>query len=340
MSFNFQFINATESTQQNVHSFLNEWNNEHDFIEVTTSGSTGTPKKIQLKKAQCIVSAKNTLSFLSIKENDTALLCLSVSTIAGKMMLIRSIIGKLNLIITEPVSNPLLGIAEKIDFAAMVPLQVEKIVSTSSSQLFSIKQLIIGGAPISSKLIDRLQQINYTAFQTFGMTETISHVALRKIGKQTDEFYTALPTVHFEEKNQQLIIHYPGVLSDALLTNDQVELYSPSTFKWLGRTDFIINSGGVKINPEEIESCLSNIITVPFFIAGIPDDILGTKVIIVVESEEKINLNKEELKKLIGSFAVPKSIYYCKQFERTFSGKVNRIDTINQLSSMKNEKIL
>ena len=335
MSFNFQFINATETTQQNVHSFLNEWNNEHEFIEVTTSGSTGTPKKIQLKKAQCIVSAKNTLSFLNIKENDTALLCLSVSTIAGKMMLIRSIIGKLNLIITEPVSNPLLGIAEKIDFAAMVPLQVEKIISTSSSQLFSIKQLIIGGAPISSKLIDRLQQINYTAFQTFGMTETISHVALRKIGKQTEEFYTALPTVHFEENNQQLIIYYPGVLSD-----DQVELYSPSTFKWLGRTDFIINSGGVKINPEEIESCLSKVFTVPFFIAGIPDDILGTKVIIVIESEEKINLNKEELKEKIGSFSVPKSIYYCKQFERTFSGKVNRISTINQLSSMKNEKIL
>lgn len=340
MSFNFQFINATETTQQNVHSFLNEWNNEQDFIEVTTSGSTGTPKKIQLKKVQCIVSAKNTLSFLNIKESDTALLCLSVSTIAGKMMLIRSIIGKLKLIITEPTSNPLIGIAEKINFAAMVPLQVEKIVSTSFSQLFSIKNLLIGGAPISNKLTDRLHQMNYTAFQTFGMTETISHVALRKIGKLTEEFYTALPTVHFEEINQQLIIHYPGVLSEALLTNDQVELYSPFSFKWLGRTDFIINSGGVKINPEEIESCLSKVITVPFLFAGIPDDILGTKVIIVVESEGKMKLNKEELKEIIGSFAVPKSIYYCKKFERTFSGKVNRIATINQLASMRNETIL
>ena len=310
MLLNIQFVQASETTQQLVHSFIKEWENEQDFIEVKTSGSTGIPKIIQLAKAHCIVSAKNTLSFLSLKENDAALLCLSMETIAGKMMVVRSIVGNLKLLVTEPTSNPLIGINQAIDFAAMVPLQVEKIIADSSIQLNLIDKLIIGGGPVSIQLIENLKKINYTAFQTFGMTETISHVALRKIGKETEKYFTALSTVHFEESNLQLKIHYPGILKEALLTNDQVELYSPTTIKWLGRTDFIINSGGVKINPEEVESKLTTVINVPFFIAGIPDDRLGSKVILMVESEEKINLNKEELNKLIGSFAVPKTIYY------------------------------
>ena len=340
MSLNIQFVQASETTQQLVHSFIKEWENEQDFIEVKTSGSTGIPKIIQLAKAHCIVSAKNTLSFLSLKENDAALLCLSMETIAGKMMVVRSIVGNLKLLVTEPTSNPLIGINQAIDFAAMVPLQVEKIIADSSIQLNLIDKLIIGGGPVSIQLIENLKKINYTAFQTFGMTETISHVALRKIGKETEKYFTALSTVHFEESNLQLKIHYPGILKEALLTNDQVELYSPTTFKWLGRTDFIINSGGVKINPEEVESKLTTVINVPFFIAGIPDERLGSKVILMVESEEKINLNKEELNKLIGSFAVPKTFYYCKKFERTTSGKINRINVLNLLSSMNYEAIL
>jgi O-succinylbenzoic acid--CoA ligase len=340
MLLNIQFVQASETTQQLVHSFIKEWENEQDFIEVKTSGSTGIPKIIQLAKAHCIVSAKNTLSFLSLKENDAALLCLSMETIAGKMMVVRSIVGNLKLLVTEPTSNPLIGIDQAIDFAAMVPLQVEKIIADSSIQLNLIDKLIIGGGPVSIQLIENLNKINYTAFQTFGMTETISHVALRKIGKETEEYFTALSTVYFEESNLQLKIHYPGILKEALLTNDQVELYSPTTFKWLGRTDFIINSGGVKINPEEVESKLTTVINVPFFIAGIPDDRLGSKVILVLESLQKTNLNKEDLKKLIGSFAVPKTIYYCKKFERTTSGKINRINVLNLLSSMNYEAIL
>jgi O-succinylbenzoic acid--CoA ligase len=340
MSLNIQFVQASETTQQLVHSFLKEWENEQDFIEVKTSGSTGIPKIIQLAKVHCIESAKNTLSFLSLKENDLALLCLSIETIAGKMMIVRSIVGNLKLLVTDPTSNPLIGIEQAIDFAAMVPLQVVKIIADSSIKLNLIDKLIIGGGPVSTQLIENLKKIPYTAFQTFGMTETISHVALRKIGEITETYYTALPSVLFEEKNQQLIVHYPGVLKEDLLTNDLVELISTKTFKWLGRTDFIINSGGVKINPEEVESKLTTVINVPFFIAGILDDHLGTKVILIVESEEKINFNKEQLKKIIGSFAVPKTIYYCKKFERTTSGKINRINVLNLLSSMNYEAIL
>lgn len=222
----------------------------------------------------------------------------------------------------------------------MVPLQAEKIIADSSIQLNLIDKLIIGGGPVSIQLIENLKKINYTAFQTFGMTETISHVALRKIGKETEEYFTALSTVYFEESNLQLKIHYPGILKEALLTNDQVELYSPTTFKWLGRTDFIINSGGVKINPEEVESKLTTVINVPFFIAGIPDDRLGSKVILVIESKQKINLNKEVLKQFLTPFSIPKLVFYCGSFERTKSGKINRITALNQLSSMDYEAIL
>lgn len=340
MSLNIQFVQASEITQQLVHSFIKEWENDQDYIEVKTSGSTGIPKIIQLAKAHCVVSAKNTLSFLSLKENDSALLCLSMETIAGKMMVVRSIVGNLKLLVTDPTSNPLIGINQAIDFAAMVPLQVEKIIADSSIQLNFIDKLIIGGGPVSIQLIENLKKINYTAFQTFGMTETISHVALRKIGKITEAYYTALPSVSFEEKNQQLIIHYSGVISEALLANDLVELISTKTFKWLGRTDFIINSGGVKINPEEVESKLSTVINVPFFIAGIPDDRLGSKVILVLESLQKINLKKEELKQFLTPFSIPKLVFYCGNFERTKSGKINRIEALKQLSSMDYEAIL
>jgi O-succinylbenzoic acid--CoA ligase len=340
MSLNIQFVHASETTQQLVHSFLMEWENEADYIEVKTSGSTGIPKIIQLAKVHCIESAKNTLSFLSLKENDLALLCLSIETIAGKMIIVRSIVGNLKLLVTDPTSNPLIGIDQAIDFAAMVPLQVEKIIADSSIQIKRIDKLIIGGGPVSTQLIENLKKIPYTAFQTFGMTETISHVALRKIGEITETYYTALPSVSFEEKNQQLIVHYPGVLSENLLTNDLVELISTKTFKWLGRTDFMINSGGVKINPEEVESNLSKVIKVPFFIAGIPDDHLGTKVILIIESEQKIALNKEELKQLVAPYSQPKLVFYCKKFVRTESGKINRIASFNLLSSMNYETIL
>lgn len=340
MSLNIQFVHASETTKQLVHSFIKEWENEQNFIEVKTSGSTGIPKIIQLKKAHCIISAKNTLSFLSLRENDAALLCLSMETIAGKMMVIRSIVGNLKLFVTDPTSNPLELIDSPIQFSAMVPLQVDKILGTNPLLFNQLDQLIIGGGPVSTHLIENLKNIHYTAYQTFGMTETISHVALRKIGEITETYYTALPSVSFEEKDQQLIIHYPGVLSEALITNDLVELISKKTFKWLGRTDFIINSGGVKINPEEVESKLSNVIKFPFFIAGIPDDRLGSKVILVLESLQKTNLNKEELKQFLSPFSIPKLVFYCENFERTKSGKTNRIATLNQLSSMDYEAIL
>lgn len=340
MSLNIQFVHASETTEQLLHSFIKEWYNEQDYIEVKTSGSTGISKIIQLPKKHCIVSAKNTLSFLSLKENDTALLCLSMETIAGKMMVIRSIVGNLKLLVTDPTSNPLEWIDSPIQFSAMVPLQVEKIIATNATRLKQLDQLIIGGGPVSTQLIEHLKNNNYTALQTFGMTETISHVALRKIGEITETYYTALPSVSFEEKNQQLIVHYPGVLSEALLTNDLVELISTRTFKWLGRIDFIINSGGIKINPEEVESKLSTVINAPFFIAGIPDDRLGSKVILVIESKQKINLNKEVLKQFLSPFSVPKVVYYCVNFERTKSGKINRIKALNQLSSMDYEAVL
>ncbi len=325
------FIDSTLDRKTEVQNFIQDWYAATTYIETKTSGSTGEAKIISLEKSKMIISAKKTLSFLGLKKGDTALLCLPINTIAGKMMVVRAIVGELKLVIGQIDSNPLQQINQRIDFVAMVPLQFQNSIEHNKVKLKSIKSIIVGGGPISSKLEKQTITSNVKAFQTYGMTETISHVALREIGNKKDLRYHALEGVSFSEKNEQLIINYPEIGIVDLHTADLVTLSNSTSFEWIGRADFIINVGGIKLNPEEIEAILSEYISVPFIISSIKDDKLGEKVILLIEGNDSVVLDEIALLEKLTKFAIPNSIYNIPIFSRTESGKINRIETLKLL---------
>ena len=325
------FIDTIPERKTEVQNFITDWYSTSDVIQANTSGSTGLAKTISLEKSKMIISAKKTLSFLGLKKGDTALLCLPISTIAGKMMLVRAIVGELNLVIGPIDSNPLQQILQRIDFVAMVPLQFQNSIENNSEKLKAIKAIIVGGGPISSKMENQAITNNVKAFQTYGMTETVSHVALREIGNKKDLRYHALEGISFSEQNEQLIINYPEIGIVDLHTADLVTLSNSTSFEWIGRADFIINVGGIKLNPEEIEAVLSEYISVPFIISSIKDDKLGEKVILLIEGNDSVVLDEIALLEKLTKFAIPNSIYNIPIFSRTESGKINRIETLKLL---------
>jgi O-succinylbenzoic acid--CoA ligase len=329
MSFleNIEFVDESRRTEIEV--FLNEWYSAEETLLVNSSGSTGTPKTIALEKKFMRQSAKKTLEFLHLKKEDTAYLCLSTETIAGKMMVIRCLLGELKLVVGPISASSLSSYPSKIDFTAIVPLQLEHVLSNHPARLQSIHSVIVGGAPVSNRLINELREKQLTVFQTYGMTETISHVAMRKIGFQSDAFYTALPRTSFSlGKQDNLIIHSPDIGLENLETTDTVELLSPTQFSWKGRTDFIINSGGKKIVPEEVEKIISTLIDRPFFVSAVDDQSLGQKVILVIEGLESIQISKIILAEILPKFQVPKEVVYFDEFVRTANGKINRLESM------------
>jgi O-succinylbenzoic acid--CoA ligase len=329
MSFleNIEFVEENRRTE--IELFLQEWNSTEETVKVNSSGSTGTPKTINIEKKFMLQSAKKTLEFLGLKKNNIAYLCLSTETIAGKMMLVRCILGELKLVVGPISASSLSSYPSKIDFTAIVPLQLEHVLTNHAARLQSIQSVIVGGAPVSDRLINDLRENQLTIFQTYGMTETISHVAMRKIGYESDEFYTALPRTSFSlGKQDNLIIHSSDIGVENLETTDYVELLSPTQFSWKGRTDFIINSGGKKIVPEEVEKIISTHIERAFFISAVEDQSLGQKVILVVEGTESIQIDKTILTELLPKFQVPKEVVYFNEFVRTNNGKINRLESM------------
>lgn len=313
-----------------VQAFMVEWNNNSEVIVVQTSGSTGIPKTIEIEKKYMIASANMTGEFLKLKAGDTALLCLSPSTIAGKMMIVRSIVLGLDLVVTDVSGRPLKKLTEEVDFTAMVPFQVEQ----SLKDLKKVKKLIIGGAPISPALWKRIAESNVEAFQTFGMTETISHIALRKI-ELPESGYIPLNGVEIDSQNDCLVITAPQLGVHQLITNDIVNINKDGSFIWLGRADFVINSGGIKIHPEQIEKQLSQLFEQPFFSFGIEDDSLGQKHVLCIEGNFQID--KDILMRVLENYHVPKEVYFFDNFEYTNSGKINRLKTIERRANAKKQ---
>lgn len=321
-----------EAIEKSYLKFKSEWES-NNLIQVITSGSTGNPKEISISKNKMILSAKKTISFFKIQDGINALNCLSLDTIAGKMMLVRSFVGKWNVKLVEPKANPLENIDEKIDFIALVPLQLERILIENPEKVKNINTIIVGGAPVSTALINLLKFNEMTVFQTFGMTETVSHIALRKIGKETDDFYETVDGVKVSDLNGNLIVHYPEMFEEPMQTNDFVNILSSTKFEWLGRSDFMINSGGVKLNPEKIEQKLESQIPFPFFIFGLKDDIFGQKLALVIEGESNFIPDKMILQEVLDKFETPKVYITVKEIVRTKSGKINRIKTIENINS-------
>jgi O-succinylbenzoic acid--CoA ligase len=322
----------SDSLKLSYFNFIKEWETS-SLIRVKTSGSTGEAKEICFSQKQMLVSALKTIHFFDLIPESKALLCLSMDTIAGKMMIVRSMVGKWNLIICEPTANPLKYLNEDYDFAAFVPLQIQKILDENPEKLKRIKTIIVGGSPISNELIEKLKTNDITVYQTFGMTETVSHIALRKIGKNSEQYYTTLNGISVSESNSQLAISYPEMFNQELVTNDIVQIISSDKFEWLGRADFIINSGGIKMNPELLENKLSLLYSFPFFLTGLPDEILGSKLALVIEKQDELFVSKNELLNFLEKFEIPKVYVVLDSFIRTESGKINRIQTLNKIES-------
>ena len=265
-----------------TNQFLLDWFSANDFIEVKTSGSTGDPKVIQLRKEFMINSALATGEFFNLPEKTTALLCMSTEYIAGKMMLVRAMVLGWKLDIVEPASNPLKSIDKTYDFSAFVPMQLHN----SLEDISRVNKLIVGGGVVSQELERKIQKISTEVYATYGMTETITHIAVKKLNHIHNEksHYKILPNIAISQDQRNcLVISAPKIVKDIVITNDVVELISETEFKWLGRIDNVINSGGIKLHPEEIEKKLSQIISQRFFVAGIPDSKLGEKLILIIE---------------------------------------------------------
>jgi o-succinylbenzoate---CoA ligase len=321
---------------QTIQDFLLQLENREEIV-LQTSGSTGIPKKIIYASSQLLNSAAKTNAFFQLTESTRALLCMSPKVIAGKMMLARAYLGDYNLQIIPPTKRPLATITESIDFVAMVPLQLSESLQHDIQKLKSIQTILIGGGPIPANLEETLRKNKLTVYHSFGMTETVSHIALRKVGFETQDDFQALPGITFSVKEDQLVIHAPDLNIDHLETNDLVELSSPTSFKWLGRKDFVVNSGGYKLLPELLENRLSKFLQVPFFLWREEDAKWGEKLVLYIESAAWPALSEMALLEEFQKHELPKVYYLCPVFVTTESGKVNRIETAKMESKETHE---
>jgi len=318
-----------EEWEKDIFAFAAEWMNEkNEQFLVQTSGSTSQAKTISLNRKDMIASAYATASYLSLQPNKAALLCLPAKYIAGKMMIVRALITGMDLYYKNPGINISENINRDFQFAAMIPLQIQYAIDKGLyDKLNKISTIIIGGAPLHLHQINKLQKIESEVYATYGMTETITHIAMQKInGRAKEDCFSCLEGVYVE-KNQEdcLIIH-----SDKLgqfTTNDIGEIISSKKFRILGRKDFIINSGGLKINPEQLEQSIAHLIPHPFVITYKNDDILGQKLVLLIESQHpssNFQYLLQKIKEHIPSKFCPKMVYTSKQLIRTSNYKIDR----------------
>jgi O-succinylbenzoic acid--CoA ligase len=322
-SLAYDLYKEGEPFEQSIGEFILIWLNFDDAIEVETSGSTGDSKKIKITKEHMFNSAQATGTYFNQGENTAALLCLSANYIAGKMMLVRAMVLGWDLHIVAP-SKEVLGENDfNYDFLAMVPYQLYHAIP----DLKKVKKLIVGGGPVSNELTEMVRDIPTEIYATYGMTETITHIAVRRInGAGRTDIYEALPNVKLDIDNRGCLeIYAPRIAEEIIITNDIVELISPSKFKWLGRFDNVINSGGYKIHPEIVEGKLASFIKLPFIIASEKDEELGERVILIIESDQKHPLaHYSNALKSIESYERPKKMYTLNKFPFTETDKIKR----------------
>jgi o-succinylbenzoate---CoA ligase len=319
-------------SEKELAGFLKEWYSGENFIEVKTSGSTGSPKTIRLTKDFVLQSAQRTLRFFQLKKGDQVLHCLPLKYIAGKLMVVRALIGNLDLFAVDPATDFAFLQNKKFRFAAMVPQQVSKILDAEPSPgawFQHLEQLLIGGSAVPQSLEERLQNLPTACYSGYAMTETATHIALRKInGTGADEFYRCLDEIRVGlSKNGCLQIFMPGLTEQPLQTTDLAELKDEKTFRILGRSDNVIISGGIKFSPEQIEKKLEPFITEPFLISFLPHESLGEQLVLVVEgekSEKEIKRLKEICRRELEKFERPRQIRFITQLPRTANGKLKR----------------
>ena len=297
-------------------SFLSDWLNDDNQIKLKTSGTTGDPKEIKVNKKAMILSAQSTGKYFNIVAGDNALLCLPIEFIAGKMMVVRAIVLGLDLHVISPSSSPINELTQNFSFVAMTPFQLEKTIN----YIHKIKCLLIGGGPISENLIEKIANKTSGVFETYGMTETVSHIAVKNLST-AEKSFESIPGITFNDNMGCLEINAPFISKSPIQTNDKVELISNTKFKWIGRKNFTINSGGIKFNPEKIEKVLSKYYSLPFIISSLPDMLLGEKIVIVFEKE--IPLNVALFYEKLNKYERPKEVFFLSNFKRV-NGKVSR----------------
>ncbi|MEH6406171.1 MAG: AMP-binding protein [Leeuwenhoekiella sp.] len=326
------YIKEGEPHEEEVGGFLLEWLNDKDYVMVNTSGSTGEPKTIKLYKKHMVNSAHATGKHFKLDADTTALLCLPSRYIAGKMMLVRAMILGWRLDLVPPMANPLDNVFKRYDFCAMTPFQLDN----SVARLHLISKLIVGGGPFSESLKKMVKDVDTKVYETYGMTETITHIAVKRINSKKRRegevpFKTLSKVTVSQDERGCLVIKAPKVSTDPIITNDIVDLISYKKFIWLGRVDNVINSGGIKLFPEQIENKLASTIDVPFFIASEGDEKLGEKLILVMETQ---NTEAAQIDfTALGKYEVPKAVYCTSAFVRTRNGKVQRGATVRSLKS-------
>lgn len=324
-----------------LQDFLREWNSDAPTVLVHTSGSTGRPKPLRVEKSRMEASARMTCRFLGLREGDSALLCLPLDYIAGKMMVVRALTCGLKLLTVPPTGHPLADIgpllspeSPSIGLAAMVPLQVWNTlrVSEERERLRRVRHLLIGGGPVDDAMAEELRDFPNAVWSTYGMTETLSHIALRRLsGPEASQWYTPFDgvTVSLSEEGC-LVVDAPAVHDGPLVTNDIAELEAPSAagqgcrrFRILGRKDNVICSGGVKIMMEEVERQLRRHLDVPFMITKAPDARLGEQVVLLTEATD-VDAIEALCRQVLPQFYMPRRLLTVAKLPLTETGKPAR----------------
>jgi o-succinylbenzoate---CoA ligase len=337
------FKSGNNPFEESTLRFCQDWLTGKQEFHLQTSGSTGSPKIITASRKQMEASARLTIEALQLKSHDTSLVCLDTKYIAGQMMLVRSLTHRMNIMAVDPSSNPLESIpfSQPVDFAAFVPYQLETILnSTHSIRLAKLKHVIIGGAPLDQKTRKALDSMACTFYATYGMTETLSHIALQQLnGEQAQDYFEVLDKIAIsKDRRGCLTIHANYLGPKKIITNDLVELIDLKKFRWLGRWDNIINSGGIKVVPEKVELAVQKIfedlnLLNRFFVFGFPDERLHQKVVLLIEGsafpneiQGKIEMMLEEKLDL---YHRPKELRFTPNFKETENGKIKRSETAN-----------
>lgn len=328
--------------------FCREWLSGKPTFTLHTSGSTGTPKSIELTRTQMVASALLTGETFGLQPGDRALCCLNVAYVAGVMMLVRAMELRLDLTVVEPAANPLASLPDNVhfDFCAFVPVQLQTILENTPARLPVIdgaKAILLGGAPVSGSLAEKLQTLAAPVFSTYGMTETVSHVAIRRLnGPGRSDAYHLLRGVEAGTDDRDCLwVRGPMTDFSPVQTNDVVEFTNSQTFRWLGRFDSIVNSGGVKVVPERVEAALEPLLRQAgcggrFFVCGLPDERLGQRLTAVLEgtpiSGNGLETVRRKAEETLTRFEVPRGWEFLEIFPETATGKIDKPRVVELLT--------
>lgn len=314
--------------------FILEWQTGQKHFMLQTSGSTGLPKTLRVTREQLVASARQTIEALHLTARDVALCCLSTGFIAGKMMLVRAMMADMTLYANDPAASPLSSLDIQPTFTAVVPLQLGTMIPALGNNS-SFRAILVGGAPLPSPLRQELKQVQVPVYETYGMTETVSHIALKRIsGQAPDTLFRILPGIEIDQDQDKCLRIKGKVTGDQWISTRDIVALHPQGFEWLGRLDHVINTGGIKIHPERVETEIAEALEPlglrnRFLLTSLPDDRLGQRLLLLIEGDPKIGKEElmEKLKSRLSKYHCPKEILYLPQFAETDSGKIQRQKT-------------